>query len=180
MAGQFGYASHASEDIESRAPWIAYSNVIEPLQGVVFTIQQLIISAVYIKAAWNHLQSSLATHKRVRKLMRSLIAVQALVFVVDVAVIVLECVGYFVLKMIIHSFIYSIKLEIEFVVLNQLVALSQAGAGQSLRPQSDLEANSPPDFSTGPELALVGFDGGKDNPDPIIAPSSPDSISVHT
>jgi hypothetical protein len=177
MTAQFGYASHRSDDPQKRAPWIAVSNVIEPLQGIGFTVQQLVISGVYIRAAWDHLRSSTATHQRMRKLMQSLIAVQALVAVIDVAIIVLECVGYFVVKMIVHSFIYSIKLEIEFVVLNQLVALSQVNSGQAIRPYEDLEAHPPPVVPMGIGLTMAGLPEAKGNAEPIIVPSSPTSIS---
>jgi hypothetical protein len=176
MTAQFGYASHRSDEPQKRAPWIAVSNVIEPLQGVGFTVQQLVISGVYISAAWDHLRSSTATHQRVRKLMQSLIAVQALVAVMDVAIIVLECVGYFVVKMIVHSFIYSIKLEIEFAVLNQLVTLSQVSSGQAFRPYEDLEANPYPTVPIGTGLAITGLPEAKENAEQIIVPSLPTSI----
>jgi hypothetical protein len=53
--------------------------------------------------------------------------VQALVLSFDVLVIVLVFSGYFAIKGMICSFTYSIKLELEFVILNQLVATSRQG-----------------------------------------------------
>jgi hypothetical protein len=50
---QFIYASQPADESGKRAPWIAAGNVIEPLQGVWFTVQQLIISCLYIKAVWD-------------------------------------------------------------------------------------------------------------------------------
>jgi hypothetical protein len=74
------------------------------------------------------------------KVMASLIIVQLLVLIIETVIVVLEFSGCFVVKMIIHSFICSVKLEIEFVVLDQPIAISRLGTG-GIPP--DLESCSP-------------------------------------
>jgi hypothetical protein len=56
-----------------------------------------------------------------------LIIVQLLVVAIDLVVVTLDLVEYVVLKLIIYSFIYSVKLELEFAILNQLISLLQIG-----------------------------------------------------
>jgi hypothetical protein len=64
---QLVYVSQPAGDPQIRAPWIAAGNVTEPLQGVWFTVRQLIISCLYNKAAWDELQNRLLSNDRVRK-----------------------------------------------------------------------------------------------------------------
>jgi hypothetical protein len=135
---QFVYAAQPPNDPKRRAPWIAASNKIERVQAVWFTVQQLVITSLYIKAAWDYLEDRELSNQRIKKVMMSLIVVQLSVLIIDIVVVVLESAGYFVAKMIIHSFIYSIKLEIEFAVLNQLVALSRLSS-DGIRNPPDLE-----------------------------------------
>lgn len=56
-----------------------------------------------------------------------LLLVQVVIIAVDITLIVIDLAGYVSLKVSIHSFVYCIKLEMEFVVLNQLVELSKMG-----------------------------------------------------
>jgi hypothetical protein len=59
--------------------------------------------------------------------MRLLIVVQLLVFFINIIVTVIDCAAYFAIKGIIYAFAYSIKLELEFVIFNQLVTISRQG-----------------------------------------------------
>lgn len=45
----------------------------------------------------------------------------------DIVVCTLDLIGYFTLKAIIHSWVYGVKLELEFAVLNQLVDIAKSG-----------------------------------------------------
>jgi hypothetical protein len=56
-----------------------------------------------------------------------LLLIQVFIISLDITVIVLDLAGYLKLKVFIHSFVYSIKLELEFVVLNQLIEISRMG-----------------------------------------------------
>jgi hypothetical protein len=54
-------------------------------------------------------------------------ALQVIIIILDITIIVLDLAGYLKPKVFIHSFVYSIKLELEFVVLNQLIEISRMG-----------------------------------------------------
>jgi hypothetical protein len=69
-----------------------------------FTVQEQIIPGLYIRAAWDHLQDRSLPDRRTRKIMLLLIAVQTLVSIIDITIVVLECTGYFVAKLLISSF----------------------------------------------------------------------------
>ncbi len=45
--------------------------------------------------------------------------------ILEVGMITINFPGYLDMELFIHSFVYCVKLEAEFVVLNQLVELSQ-------------------------------------------------------
>jgi hypothetical protein len=65
-----------------------------------------------------------------------LVGAQAVVVALDLAIIILDFCGYLMLKLFINSFCYCVKLELEFMVLNQLVEISRlgmAGGGLSLK-----------------------------------------------
>jgi hypothetical protein len=56
-----------------------------------------------------------------------LLLIQVVIITLDITIIVMDLAGYLKLKVLVHSFVYSVKLELEFVVLNQLVELSKMG-----------------------------------------------------
>jgi glutamine synthetase len=56
-----------------------------------------------------------------------LLLVQLVAITFDVAIVFMDFAGYLQLKFIVFSFAYAVKLELEFVALNQLVELSKMG-----------------------------------------------------
>jgi hypothetical protein len=93
-----------------------------------FSTQEIIISSFYVRAAYKYLQSQFNVHKsKARNAMCLLLLIQLIIIALDITIIVLDLSGYLKLKVIIHSFVYSVKLELEFVVLNQLIEMSRMG-----------------------------------------------------
>jgi hypothetical protein len=134
-------------------------NVLEPFQASWFTLQQLIIQGLYVKAAIDHSKDRSASDQRTRKVLLRLITVQVLGTAIDILVITLECSGYLLAKTIIHSFIYSIKLELEFVILSQLIGMTRLGAPGQMSlpaipelPDSPTPESSPKTASTDLEM----------------------------
>jgi hypothetical protein len=100
----------------------------EKTKVVMFSTQEIVISLFYVRAAYQYLQSQFNAHKgRARKSMTLLLLTQVIIIALDITIIVLDLIDYLQLKVIIHSFVYSVKLELEFVVLNQLIELSKTG-----------------------------------------------------
>jgi hypothetical protein len=93
-----------------------------------FSTQEIIISSFYVRAAYKYLQSQFNAQKdKARNAMCLLLLIQLIIIALDITIIVLDLSGYLKLKVIIHSFVYSVKLELEFVVLNQLIEMSRMG-----------------------------------------------------
>jgi hypothetical protein len=129
-----------------RAGWLRVLNPMERTQITMFTVQEVIISLFYIHATWKIMHDRIVHHRdKTRKVLIMLFVVQTVVVMMDIVVITLDLSGWFTLKAIIHSWVYGIKLELEFVVLNQLVEIAQAGVpGLSTITDSNLPESSQP------------------------------------
>jgi hypothetical protein len=121
---QYGLSSNKGA---ARQPWLKIVNPFERVQVTVFTVQECGISALYMWGVWRLLQEQVHRTKRIRHVLSLLFVVQTITIAMDIAVCVLDVAGYFTLKAIIHSWVYGIKLELEFVVLNQLVDIAKTG-----------------------------------------------------
>ena len=107
--------------------WKRVFNPMERTQIVVFALQETVISFFYMYAAFRYLKSQFARKGKTRETMFLLLFVQVIIMMVDVALIVMDFAGLLQMKGFILSFSYCLKLELEFVVLNQLVDLSRMG-----------------------------------------------------
>ena len=108
-----------------RKDWDRYVAPFEYTQVVGFSIQETVISCIYITKTIKFLKSGYSD--QLRNVTTMLIAVQVLVVIVDVALLIIDCIGMFTLKAILHPFAYGIKLKIEFAVLNLLLNLVKHG-----------------------------------------------------
>jgi hypothetical protein len=111
--------------------WEHVDYYFERTQIVVFSSQETVISGLYIWAAWKYLKSGFTHKGKKRGIMMALVMVQVTIIAVDVAIIVIDFLGYLQLKLFINSFVYAVKLELEMVVLNQLVELSRLGLSET-------------------------------------------------
>jgi hypothetical protein len=119
---QFGLSSgHAHHK------WASIMAPMERVQVTAFTIQETIISGSYMWATWLVLKGRMNVNTEAWKVMLLLFTVQVIVILIDVVIITLDYAEYFTLKAIIHSWVYAVKLKLEFVVLNQLIDLAKNG-----------------------------------------------------
>jgi hypothetical protein len=109
--------------------WDPYVTPFEYTQVVGFSIQETVISCIYIRKTAKFLKAGYST--RARKVMTMLIAVQVLVVLMDIVLLVIDCIGMFTLKAVLHPFAYGIKLKIEFAVLNLLLNLVKHGSSEA-------------------------------------------------
>ena len=105
--------------------WTPKFNVMERIQLVGFCLQEFVISTVYIMATVRLLGS--IYHSMTRKVMVQLIAINSICIGMDIILIGLEFSNQYVGEAAIKPMIYSIKLKLEFAVLNQLMGLTKAG-----------------------------------------------------
>ncbi|KAA8649316.1 hypothetical protein EYZ11_011187 [Aspergillus tanneri] len=93
--------------------------VIERIQLVWFCLQELLLSALYIRETARMLrldQSSIS-----RSVLAQLLGINVVIMVLDLSVVAVQYAGYFTLQVTMKSLVYSVKLKLEYVILGRLV-----------------------------------------------------------
>jgi hypothetical protein len=139
-------------------PWIMPYSIYEKVQVTIFFLQELLISGLYLAATvrFFRLEAELRGTSA-SSLMRHLIGVNAIVIILDITILGLEYAGYYDLQTAYKALVYSVKLKLEFNVLNNLIDLTKARAGSGERgfyPSNDRTGNDK-------SVALETFDGRK-------------------
>ncbi|KAH7109107.1 hypothetical protein B0J11DRAFT_601989 [Dendryphion nanum] len=125
LSSGVAYNRNAGPRGRARVPaWTHVIDSLEKAQIVILSGQEITISLLYIRAAYQYLRGRFAQPGKIRNAMLLLVLVQVIIISLDITLIVIDCAGYLQLKLFTFSFIYSVKLELEFVVLNQLVEIS--------------------------------------------------------
>jgi hypothetical protein len=112
---------------------------IEKIQMTGFTIQELILSGLYVWKTLDiiHVTSNAATagtvnrKKRTSRIMWQLFSINVLIVIMDVALLVIEYQDRHVFQQALKGVIYSVKLKMEFAILSKLVALTSRDGGSS-------------------------------------------------
>lgn len=134
------------------AGFLAPYAVYERLQLSLYFAQELVISALYVYEISRMLRpmltSPLASNstggssggteapvklrsERSRSTMRHLLYVNLLIIFLDATLVALEYIGHYELQVIYKAAVYSVKLKMEFRILNQLVAIAHEGQRRS-------------------------------------------------
>jgi hypothetical protein len=97
---------------------------IEKVQMTGFCIQEFIISGLYI---WKTLDVLQAGEKRgVHRVMWQLFSINVVIILLDIGLLAIEYRDLHVLEQTFKSFIYSVKLKLEFTILSKLVEVSKS------------------------------------------------------
>lgn len=103
--------------------------ICEKVQVTVFFIQESIISGFYVYETCRLLSSGEDLGERhgeaMRKLMLHLIMMNIVVMTLDLSILALEYAGRYASQTAVKGFVYSVKLKVEFDILNRLVELAQ-------------------------------------------------------
>ncbi|KAJ5478808.1 hypothetical protein N7530_004317 [Penicillium desertorum] len=103
--------------------WSRGYSVMERIQLVGFCLQELVISAIYV---WNTLQIlRLRPQGRPDAILHQLLIINILILTLDVAVVVIEYVGYYSMQVMFKPVAYSIKLKLEYAILGKLIDISR-------------------------------------------------------
>ncbi|KAL8720751.1 MAG: hypothetical protein Q9225_002417 [Loekoesia sp. 1 TL-2023] len=118
-------------------------NVVERLQMTAFCIQEFIISGVYVCSTIKLLRP--VYHGRTRKVMMQLIWINSIIIAMDVVLLGMEYSSFYEIEATLKAMVYSIKLKLEFAVLNQLMTLanSSVSSHQKLNIHDDAEGQEP-------------------------------------
>ena len=122
--------------------YLVVFNVVERLQMTAFCIQEFIISGVYVYATIKLLRP--VYHGRTRKVMMQLIWINSIIIAMDVVLLGMEYSYYYEIEATMKAMVYSIKLKLEFAVLNQLMTLANSSvtSHQRLDIHDDTEKQS--------------------------------------
>ncbi|KAL7930077.1 hypothetical protein V8C35DRAFT_169379 [Trichoderma chlorosporum] len=100
--------------------------IFERVQLTVFFVQEVILSVLYIHETYKILRSyrGLVTGAT-RTNMVHLILINFVIIALDISILILQYTNHYDLQTAWKPFVYSIKLKMEFNILNRLVELSQ-------------------------------------------------------
>jgi hypothetical protein len=123
--------------------WVSWYPAMEKVQVVGFTVQETVISGIYIYMARKMVKENYDDHTKRR--ISLLILVQVTCILLNLPFIVLAYIEIFLLKATLTSFAYAIKLKLEFLVLNQLVGIVRHGiAPRGVHHADEEQAPGPP------------------------------------
>lgn len=108
--------------------WLHVYHVYERIQLVVFTLQELIISIIYIRAAVIWLSPS--DPEGMRHTKHFLIYLNVLCIALDIAIVCEVSTSQWLYEEASQSLAYAIKLTLEFAVLNKVMEVYRLGPGR--------------------------------------------------
>ncbi|EXJ86700.1 hypothetical protein A1O3_03653 [Capronia epimyces CBS 606.96] len=111
---------------------------MEKIQMTGFCVQEFIISGIYLWTTVQLLQ--LISKKGTRRVMYELFIINAIIILMDIALLALEYRGLRSLERAFKSFIYSCKLKMEFAVLGKLVNLVQSSSRSLSHALADVDS----------------------------------------
>lgn len=112
--------------------WLEPYAIMERIHVTIFFLQELAISAIYIVATTKLLRDksrSSSSSKRSasgRRFLMHLIKINVMVVVLDITILALEYAGLYVIQTAYKGMVYSVKLKLEFSILNSLVEMTRA------------------------------------------------------
>lgn len=100
---------------------------IEKIQMTGFTIQEFVLSGLYVWRTLDILKTSPDWSNRRRRIMRELLSINILIILMDIALLVIEYQNRHVFEQAVKAVVYSVKLKLEFAILSKLVGITQRG-----------------------------------------------------
>ncbi|KAI9716782.1 MAG: hypothetical protein M1812_005122 [Candelaria pacifica] len=109
--------------------WAKTDEAMEKVQVVVVSIAETIIEAIYIWATLRLLKPGINVQPR--KVLILLITISSVNMLSNIMLIAMDYADLYVMKAAIHGWVYAAKLRVEFIVLNQLMAIASKGLAPS-------------------------------------------------
>ncbi|KAJ5160444.1 uncharacterized protein N7482_007448 [Penicillium canariense] len=139
--------------------WNQAYSIMERIQLIGFSLQEFIISGLYAMQTIRNLRvvpPSSRIHRSHRQTMWLVLSINIFIILMDVVLLVMEFLNYFVIQTTLKSLVYSIKLKLEFAVLNRLIALVRPDQAFS---EDDWQPSRSPARANGQEHELTDFSG---------------------
>ncbi|KAJ5675728.1 hypothetical protein N7462_008625 [Penicillium macrosclerotiorum] len=139
--------TYAANFSESRTAIAGY-DVMEKLQLTGFCVQEVIISSLYMWETNRMLQ--LHPDRGSRKTILQLLAVNVSCILMDIALMVIEFMNFYIYQTTLKATLYSVKLKLEIAVLGKLVKIAHQNV---FRSSFDTSAGQYPSFVDPTRLA---------------------------
>jgi hypothetical protein len=119
---------------DSSGRWVEPYSISEKVQVTVFFVQELILSGLYISETFKigHIQSATRLRHKSRRLKHHVIAVNVIVIFLDITILGLEYATLYDLQTSYKALAYSVKLKLEFTILNRLVDMTMGKRDTSM------------------------------------------------
>ncbi|CAG9945000.1 unnamed protein product [Clonostachys rosea f. rosea IK726] len=145
------------------AKWVKPYEIYEKIEVTVFFVQEIIISSFYIVETLrlSKLQVVMRNKKRSRNLMYHLILVNILIILLDITILGLEYGNMYDIQTAYKGLVYSIKLKMEFTILNKLVEMTTGTREPSSSDQGKSSTYGPKTV-TGHPIELKTTTAGKE------------------
>ncbi|KAB8265162.1 hypothetical protein BDV32DRAFT_134989 [Aspergillus pseudonomiae] len=129
------YGSHSHNVLMASRSTRGY-NIMERVQLVVFCVQELVISGIYL---WE-------TAKMLRlnpsplhyKILSQFLVINIFIIILDVAVVGIQFAGYYALQVTFKPVAYSLKFKLEYAILGRLIALATSPSNSEPFPSTSL------------------------------------------
>lgn len=106
-----------------RSAWVHGFSIVERAQITWFSVQEILISSVYIWETVRMIKISPEEDKKRHKILLELIGINIIAILMDLSLLILEFLGYYFTQIILKALVYSIKLKMEFAVLGMLLSI---------------------------------------------------------
>ncbi|EED20019.1 integral membrane protein [Talaromyces stipitatus ATCC 10500] len=133
--------TYGSNFAYSNPHFVAGYNVMEKIQMTGFCLQEFILSGIYIYETIALLKANPESGRR--KIMYQLLTINLIIILMDIALLTVEYMNFYMIETTLKGAIYSIKLKLEFAVLGQLIRLVRTHGWKSQPVISGTIANGP-------------------------------------
>ncbi|KFA71552.1 hypothetical protein S40288_06836 [Stachybotrys chartarum IBT 40288] len=149
--------------------WLRIYPIYEKVEVTIFFLQELILSSLYILCTIKFFREDGAHLGRtLGNTLRRLVAVNVVVIILDITILVLEYASYYDVQTAYKGMAYSIKLKLEFSILNELVRTTTAG---QVLPSCACSCGSHPPATSG-TMPLSRYNDTNNSVPPQITPGS--------
>jgi hypothetical protein len=137
---------------------------IEQIQMVAITLQELIISALYIWKTTALL--NVISRQNTRSIIWQLLTINVIIICMDIAIVALQFLHYQLYQESIKAFVYSVKLKLELNILSKLVDLVSGDSTKNrsmtldLIDQSTIAGQAQEDIRRERERSIAGYSSG--------------------
>ncbi|KAL4890377.1 hypothetical protein BDV59DRAFT_209811 [Aspergillus ambiguus] len=103
-----------------RGTWSHGYDYIERVQLIYFSVQEGLISAIFVAVTIKLIRLNPVQDKRRVRILYELVVINVIAVLLDIALLLLEFLGFYYLQVITKAMVYSIKLKLECAVLGRL------------------------------------------------------------